>query len=127
MWRQFAILLIAGSLTASAAAQDVLDITGAELVAKHRQLRERIVRVDDCVLAGVTTYFIRCETPNNEGPSYALDVVGMAPADLKWVIENCPTGSVTKAECRQVRIMGEVANRNSPQLLRARLERPARP
>jgi hypothetical protein len=93
-------------------------MTSIEFLVGFRALGGQSVHITDCVIAGTTSAFIRCEAPNEAG-SYSLNAATMNKADLKWSYENCPTGSSKKPACRKA-VTGQVEKSAMPGVLNAK-------
>lgn len=104
-----------------AAASETKPIGGVDFLVGFREMAGKEVVVKDCLIAGTTAAFIRCETPNDAG-SYALRADTMNREDLRWAFEICPTGNRKKAACR-VDVRGVVEKSDMPWLIKAAIVR----
>lgn len=114
------VAAIAAAAT-TAAASEIKPIGGIDLLVGFRELAGQEVVVKDCLVAGTTPAFIRCEAPNDAG-SYALRADSMNRDDLRWAFEICPTGNRKKPICR-VTVRGTVEKSDSPWLIKASIVR----
>ena len=117
--RRIIIATIATMLSSTANAED---LSGIDFIVNFRDLAGKSVTIADCMIAGTTASFIRCETSNGAA-SYTLETKTMDRADLAWSYNTCPTGSVRKTECRRVSVSGIVKKANYPELLDAKFNK----
>lgn len=87
---RLAIFAATLATTTAATAQERLSVV--DLVSSWRDLPNKTVTVDSCVIAGTAATFLRCESSNG-GSQVILETATMDRRDLARALNDCPTGT----------------------------------